>query len=131
MSQYLVLTIPIKTISEANQRGITRLAAIFKAKRIKTQRSETYYSLLGTYGRPTPIILERQLVVVLTRIAPRALDQGNLEASFKAVQDGVADWLAGEYGKGQDRQEGLCWQYTQQRGKPGEHAVVVTIHRDA
>ena len=123
----LYVTIPIKTISEANQRGITRLAAIFKAKRIKTQRSETYYSLLGAYARLPPIVCKQPLVITLTRIAPRALDHGNLEASFKEVQDGVADWLAGEYGKGQDRREGLCWQYRQQRGKPKEYAVVVTI----
>lgn len=76
-----------------------------------------------------PYPVYRPLVVVLTRIAPRDLDAGNLEASLKAVQDGVADWLAGEYGQGQDRQPGLFWRYGQQRGRSQEYAILVRLVR--
>ena len=121
----MIVYMPIKTISESNQGGISRPAGIFKSKRIKRQRSETFYGLLDAWGQCR---LSLPLIIIITRVSPRALDTDNLATSLKHIQDGVADWLCGKYGKGQDRQEGLCWEYTQQRGKPGERAVMVTIH---
>ena len=118
--------IPVHTISEAQQagRGNSRLAAILTSRRVRSQRSETFLHLLGTWGRRLPA---RPWDVTLTRIAPRALDDDNLQAALKAGRDGVADWLAGAYGQGQDRQAGLTWHYAQSRGQPHEYAVEVTI----
>lgn len=118
--------IPIKTLSEANQRGVTRLAGIIKSRRVKSQREETYLHLLGTWGRRVPAL---PVTITLTRIAPRALDGDNLSASLKACVDGVADWLALAYGAGQDRQEGLVFAYAQAKGGRKEYAVEVTITR--
>lgn len=53
--------------------------------------------------------------------------EDNLPASLKAIRDGVSDWLAGSYGEGEDRQPGLTWRYAQQRGKPHEYAVLITL----
>lgn len=116
--------LPIKTVSESNLTVQSRLAGILKAKRIKDQRSETFYGLLSVWGRLAPPL---PLTITLTRIAPRLLDTDNLASSLKHVQDGVADWHLGEYGQGQDRQEGLLWVYDQQRGVPHEYAVLITI----
>src|SRR3990167_81795 len=104
--------LPIRTVSESNQREHWAQ----KAKRAKAQRSETYHHALNAWGRLSPSIGRFPLQITLTRIAPRALDSDNLAGALKAVQDGVADWLAGEYGQGQDRQAGLLWRYKERRG---------------
>lgn len=114
--------IPLRTVSESNQREHWAT----RAKRVKMQRSTVFYELGAPWAQRT-LRESRPLVVLLTRIAPRSLDDGNLEASLKAVQDAVADWLAGGYGTGQDRQPGLRWRYAQHRGSPGEYAVEISI----
>ena len=97
-------------------------------RRAKTQRVTTYYTLSAHVPRTRATL--RPLVITITRIAPRPLDEGdNLPASAKAVQDGIADWLAGQYGKGQDRQPGLVFRYNQRRGAPREYGVTITIER--
>jgi hypothetical protein len=62
--------------------------------------------------------------VVLTRVAPRRLDGDNLQSGFKAVRDGVADWLGVDDGNGL-----VDWQYVQRSGKPGEYAVEIEVIR--
>ena len=117
--------IPIRTVSESNQREHWAR----RAKRVRLQRSIIYFSLREAWCAvpQAPYPVYGPIVVILTRIAPRALDAGNLESSLKSVQDGVADWLAGNYGKGQDRQPGLRWRYAQRRGNPGEYAVEISV----
>lgn len=113
---------PFRTISEANTSQREHWAA--KHKRAKGQRSTVYRwlrHLLPALPPPFP------LRVTLTRIAPRLLDSGNLEPSVKHVQDGVADYLCGAYGQGEDRQPGLTWQYAQRRGQPREYGVTITF----
>jgi hypothetical protein len=107
-------------VSESNQHEHWTARAL----RTKRQRTETFSHLLTTWGRRVPTF---PVTITLTRIAPDWLDQGNLEASFKAVQDGVADWLAGAYGQGQYRQDGLRFHYAQAKGGRQEYAVEVTI----
>lgn len=102
-------------------------------QRRKHQRTTTYQYLAWTLGHAPPL----PLTVTLTRVAPRALDSGNLESSFKAVQDGVADWIDSKpfirkgVGGGQDRQAGLVWQYRQRRGAPRVYAVEILIETGA
>jgi len=60
--------------------------------------------------------------VVLTRVAPRKLDGDNLQSGFKAVRDGVADWLGVDDGNGL-----IDWQYAQRSGKAGEYAVEIEV----
>ena len=114
--------IPLHTVSESNQREHWAR----RAKRVRLQRSTIFYELGAPWAQRT-LRESRPLVVILTRIAPRSLDPGNLESSLKSVQDGVADWLAGNYGKGQDRQPGLRWRYAQRHGNPGEYAVEISV----
>lgn len=117
--------IPLHTVSESNQREHWAR----RAKRVRLQRSTIFYELGAPWAQRT-LRESRPLVVILTRIAPRSLDPGNLESSLKSVQDGVADWLAGNYGKGQDRQPGLVWRYRQRRGAPRAYAVEISITTD-
>jgi hypothetical protein len=58
----------------------------------------------------------------MTRIAPRGLDDDNLAASFKGVQDGIA-WALGI----DDRK--IKWTYEQRSEGTRKYAVKVEITR--
>lgn len=63
------------------------------------------------------------MTITLTRIAPRKMDRHeNLPAGFKAVVDGIADWL--EIDDGDER---LTFAYAQRTGKPKEYAAEVVV----
>lgn len=109
----------LHVISEKNARGWQA-----KARRTQAQRRLTFQCLMYLWA---PVGLP--LVVTLTRIAPRALDDDNLATSLSAVRDGVSDWLAGILHRGEDRQAGLVWQYTQRRGPPRFYAVEISVWR--
>ena len=74
-------------------------------------------------------LLGLPLTIVLTRIAPRALDDDNLRFACSAVRDAVSDWLAGTYLKGDDRQIGLDWTYEQRCLCPHFYAVEIRGER--
>jgi hypothetical protein len=62
------------------------------------------------------------LTIVLTRIAPRKLDTDNLASGFKAVRDGIAEWLGIDDGDSR-----LDWQYRQRNGGVKVYRVEVEI----
>lgn len=112
------ITLPIKTLSEANLRE--HWAA--KSKRVKLQR--TYASVMvGQHFRK--IMATGRFIVTLTRIAPRSLDSDNLPRSFKAIRDGVADAIGID-----DGSKRYTWVYDQKKGKPKEYAVKIKIEED-
>lgn len=61
-----------------------------------------------------------ELVVLLTRVAPRELDSDNLQGALKHVRDGVADALGVD-----DRDERVTWAPCDQR--KGKAGVVIEI----
>lgn len=105
-------TIPIKSVSVANM----RMHWAVKAKLAKAHRTAARAAMTGaaTSAPPPP------LTVVLTRLGPRTLDGDNLQASLKAVRDGIADWLGLD-----DGHAGLDWQYRQRRGPYGVEVEVI------
>lgn len=61
--------------------------------------------------------------VLLTRVAPRKLDDDNLRGALKAVRDGVADWLGID-----DGDERVSWEYAQEKDKrPRYYSVKVEV----
>lgn len=120
----MTITVPIKVVSEANARG--HWAG--KARRTKYAR-ETVALLMRQ-----PLAMRREalaatrnggagvVVVTLTRIAPRELDDDNLRGALKACRDGVADALGID-----DRDARVTWEYAQRRGKPREYAVEINV----
>ena len=86
------LVLPIRIESESNLRQHwskrNRRANGSKAKGILGQRPTVCLACRAHFERPTI-----PCTIRLTRIAPRKLDQGNIAAAFKHVQDGCADWL--------------------------------------
>ena len=102
----------MKIVSVANM----RLHWAAKAKLTRDQRTRTRLSLAAVAQSFGVEVLP--VTVVLTRIAPRRLDGDNLQSGFKAVRDGVADWLGVDDGSSL-----VDWQYFQRSGKAGEYAV--------
>ena len=101
--------LPIKTVSESNQRGHWAK----KARRARQQRDAAYLvirSAISAGGLPDGLPEHR--TIFLTRISPRKLDSDNLSSSLKAVRDGVADALGID-----DGDERFEWRYAQERGK--------------
>jgi hypothetical protein len=97
----------LKLVSEANQRE----HYMAKYKRNKVQQAVTLLALRGL----DPVgMLGQELVITLTRIAPRALDSDNLAGSFKHTQDAIAKHIRIDDG---DRR--LEWRYQQAKGKYG------------
>lgn len=107
--------LPLRIVSEANMREHWRKVA----QRRKDHRV-TARLVLQQYARPMG---ETCVVsVMLTRIAPRKLDDDNLQSGFKAARDGVADWLGIDDGSPR-----IKWRYGQSKGRPGEYAARVEV----
>lgn len=112
----LSVIMPIRTVSESNARGHWSK----KARRAKDQRFVTWAKLRGSKGEPSSI--DTSVIVTLTRIAPRKLDDDNLRGALKACRDGVADWLGIE-----DNDPRVSWQYGQEHGEPKQYAVRIDV----
>jgi hypothetical protein len=88
-----------------------------KAKLAKDHRRKTYNALCAVAAPVAP-----PATIVLTRVAPRALDGDNLQSGFKAVRDGVADWLGVD-----DGHQLLDWQYRQRSGEVKQYKVEIEV----
>lgn len=105
--------IPIKIISTANAR-LNR----FKLASMNRSHRTTVHNALAQVAQPP----ELPLTIVLTRIGPKMLDTDNLAGGFKAVRDGIADWLHVDDGSDQ-----LDWQYRQRCAGAGVYYVEVEV----
>jgi hypothetical protein len=111
----IVVTLPIKIVSEANLRQHWRKAAARKKLHRQTARL-----VLQQHARPMGET--EQFTVTLTRVAPRKLDDDNLASGFKAVRDGIADWLGIDDGSPRIR-----WQYAQHKSEAGHYSAWVRV----
>jgi hypothetical protein len=100
----LVIELPLETISELNAREHWRA----KANRVKKQRQDAHMLCLIS-GKGFVVPKNATLDIMLTRLAPRKLDSDNLASAFKAIRDGIADWLG--INDGSDR---ITWTYAQE-----------------
>ena len=106
----------MKIVSVANM----RLHWAVKAKLTRDQRTRTRMSLAAVAQSSGLEMLP--VTVVLTRVAPRKLDGDNLQSGFKAVRDGVADWLGVD-----DGSDMIEWQYCQRSGGPNVYKVEIEV----
>lgn len=115
------VTIMYKLGSPANaQRSSSRLA---QAGRKATERRLGTLAITGSAEAVPPL----PVVVTLTRVAPRALDDDNLAYSFKAIRDGVADGLGVR-----DNDPRVSWRYEQRKSAKGvAPAVLITVESRA
>ncbi len=110
---HATFTLPLRVVSEANRRD--HWAA--KAKRVKAQRQAVAYAWLAA-GLPRG---RKPASVLLTRMAPRRLDDDNLAGAFKAIRDEIA-LLCGV----DDRDESVRWSPVQETAKECGVRVEVT-----
>lgn len=110
----VTVTLPLYLPSVANLREHFRKRAKRAAEHRAIARMILSSSLDGTPPLPVQI--------TLTRCGPRKLDSDNLASSFKAVRDGVADWLVLD-----DGDERIEWDYEQERAE--RYQAQVTIKR--
>ena len=114
----MIITIPLKTWSEANTRVHWGTRACRAGKQRGTARLYVAAEMASATA-DTPTLNGARIVITLTRIAPRKLDSDNLCGALKAVRDGIADALG--INDGSERVE---WKYSQE---PGRHAVRIEI----
>ena len=105
--------IDMRVVSMAN----LRMHWAVKAKTVKSQRQKAFNALCGA-GAPPAL----PVTIVMTRVAPRPLDGDNLQAAFKAVRDGVADWLGVD-----DGDQRLDWQYCQRSAGVKVYQVEIEV----
>lgn len=118
----IALWIPLATHSESNLREHWSK----RAQRARSQRST-----VAGLARPSVHHLFKYLltaplapvVVTITRVAPRLLDDDNLRGGVKHIRDGIADAL----GLPNDRDPRVEWRYRQAHGQPRQYAVLVTL----
>lgn len=110
----IVLTIPVKIESSLNLREHWRT----RANRNTSHRAAAFIGLRSVKFRQDMV----PCTVTLTRIAPRELDDDNLQGGFKSVRDGVADWLGLN-----DNDKRITWLYAQERGAPKHYAARIEI----
>jgi hypothetical protein len=66
--------------------------------------------------------------VTLCRIAPRIMDDDNLQSAFKGIRDGVAMLFFPDSKPGQkDNCKEIIWIYEQKKGASREYAIEITI----
>jgi hypothetical protein len=110
--------LPLKLRSKANEATTTMRGRRGQVARTKTQREAAKMALAGWSAavvEPTD-----RLVVLLTRISPRELDDDNLAGALKAVRDGVADAL-----KVNDCDPRVVWLVDWEQGKKHEVRIEV------
>lgn len=103
------MRLPIRTVNALNRRE-------HWAKRSTRTRAERHHAWAEVFNTDCAA----PCAVSLTREAPRAMDGDGLQASFKAIRDGVADALGVN-----DNDPRVSWQYAQRKSK--EYAVVIEI----
>lgn len=109
----IAFIVPVRTVSLTN----VRMHWAAKAKVARDQRNTT--RLVWRILVDSPAL---PVVVTLTRVAPRALDDDNLRAALKHVRDQIAEELGAD-----DRDPRIEWVYAQGRGEPRAYAVRVEI----
>jgi len=122
------MLLAVRVESEANLQAASYGQRMAKARRTKIQRSIAK-NMVGQALRDIGIrpgyfdAGNKDCLVVLTRIAPRSLDDDNLPRSFKAIRDGIAEAL----GMDDNTKSKLKWQYAQEKGPPKQYAIRIQI----
>ncbi len=99
--------IPLKTVSESNVKEHWSKSA----KRHKAQKQMIkYWFLQESVPKYLPV------VVTMTRLSPRFLDDDNLQTAFKYVRDAIAEYFIPGLAVGRaDDDPRITWKYSQEK----------------
>lgn len=113
----MVVLVPIITVSEINRHEHWRRSH----ERHEAQKFRTRFAFSQGFEAP-----KFPVIITLTRISPRKLDDDNLRPALKWVRDTVADILIPGLKPGRaDDDMRISWQYAQEKSKT--HGVRVAI----
>lgn len=115
-AEAVTFTLPMVAISASNAREHHHA----RARRASEQRATA--AMMARAHIRTPAF---PLVVVITRVAPRPLDDDNLAGALKSIRDGIADGL----GLAHDRDTRITWHVGQRKG-PASVAVTIRPRAD-
>lgn len=116
MIDHLVLTLPIKTVSESNSREHWTA----RNKRKRSQQEEILFEWRNKAGQQR---FKLPCRVTFTRYSTKFLDDDNIRGAFKGVRDAVASLL----GVDDDPMAPVEWCYVQERTKKREHLVIIEV----
>lgn len=113
------ITIPIKTVSEAN-------SSEHWTKKSKRHNQQKF--IIKIMFRKCVRYIDLPCTIKLTRIAPRALDYDNLCCSMKWCLDAICDCLVPGLKPGRaDGDERISVEYYQEKGMPKEYALKIDV----
>lgn len=115
MDGQIMAVIPVRIVSEPNMRGHWGN----RARRSQAHRDTARWALAG---QKPPSIEHAPISILLERVGHGRLDDDNLAAGFKAVRDGVADWLRID-----DGDKRLRWSYAQRVNRKLLPHATVTV----
>lgn len=114
MTELVIVTIPVKTVSEANSSDHWRV----KYRRAQSQKElvRAMFQITETYGNIT-----LPCTITLVRCGKRTMDSDNLASSLKYIRDAVAEMIIVDRRNlkpGQaDGDPRITWLYDQRVGK--------------
>lgn len=122
MKKILEWKLPIKTISEANDRQHW----VIRWNRHRVQKGQVIVAFHKNRDN-LPSVFPLPCLVKLTRVAPRFLDSDNLQAALKYIRDEVANQIIPGKPPGMaDGDPRIVWKYDQVKNK--EYAVNIEIY---
>lgn len=96
-------------------------------RQLQALKTKLHRKILAQYNSDAPD-LPLPATITITRIAPRKLDDDNMIAASKQLRDILADLVIPSLAPGQaDSSTLLTWHYCQERGKPKEYSLKITI----
>ena len=116
---WLHLDLPIRTVSETNQREHWAI----KARRVKSQRDAIVLALC-TLKEMRTVRKWDHWFVLFVRVSPRKLDDDNLVSAFKAIRDQIAHELGVNDGSPQ-----INFSYKQWKGNVGKQSISILISK--
>jgi hypothetical protein len=91
-----------------------------RAARSKKERATVGWAMRA---HRRPILSRPPTTCTLVRIAPRMLDDDNLQGAFKSIRDEVASFFGVDDGP----RGPIRWCYEQQKGEPKQYAVHICL----
>jgi len=121
MEKVISFTIPIKTVSEANNFDH------WTGKRNRKIHQNFFIdAFFNKHVSDSDIVFPCKVKMI--RVAPRKLDDDNLRMLFKNTRDRISEKLIPGLAKGRaDGDERIAWDYGQEKGKPNYHAIRIEI----
>lgn len=119
MTHKIIIEAPIRIKSQANLRQHWRYKSLEKQKNLRT---------LKAFMPPSSSLPTLPVKITLIRIAPRFIDDDNLQFAMKEFRDFIADALIPGLQTGRaDNDKRLTWCYDQHQEEPKKYSIKIVI----